>query len=586
MVRLESWIKSTSDAAGSLLGVGVSWDSLGSFSQSTKWVHLADRALLGCSLMEAGSGQTEVACLLHSDEAMVSLRPGAPTAAHLPLPPLPRAPPPLDEWPDSAAKARQAAAEAEARAKQPQLDFTPPALRPGEFTCAFPDQSTLMAAIDPSHLGLRLQYSLPAGLVASVSPDGTFAFRRAVPPRHSPDPDEACRLVLAGSSAAGAVATCLRDGRRKIFLPDGRLAVTDVQGNTVLTDRSGARSLVRPDGRVSSLSPVPCASQVDPETRARVSSRADLTLLIIYPNGASLSQFADGTRIHRDVGDEGDEGFQPPAPFSPAARRLQAWPTDQPLPRCRQLRVEAPGFPVVRIRAPDADADIVANPTRAQLWSAECRLPCGSSLRWCSAPGGAALELARVCGLRLLANVSGQLMLASRRLLARNPLPEPLTLRAEYPSDAVPPGVFVFDLGLTSIYQAARAAETEAAALLARKHQSTLEHHAHGAHGAGGHDTSHSVHVSARGASGSHEHSHSEHVQVSTSPVAAYPSPSLRVLDLEGNRIVSDLGGRVELVLARDSFNVVPESADGDYIPPQYVAVLFDQSPVFFERFI
>ncbi len=47
-------------------------------------------------------------------QALLSMHAGSPTGARLPLPPLPKAPPALDEWPDSAAHARRAKEEAEA----------------------------------------------------------------------------------------------------------------------------------------------------------------------------------------------------------------------------------------------------------------------------------------------------------------------------------------------------------------------------------------------------------------------------------------------------------------------------------------
>ncbi len=41
---------------------------------------------------------------------------------------------------------------------------------------------------------------------------------------------------------------------------------------------------------VSFSQALPVATQLDPETRARVITRADMSILIVYPNGASLAQ--------------------------------------------------------------------------------------------------------------------------------------------------------------------------------------------------------------------------------------------------------------------------------------------------------
>jgi hypothetical protein len=45
--------------------------------------------------------------------------------------------------------------------------------------------------------------------------------------------------------------------------------------------------------------------------------------------------------------------------------------------------------------------------------------------------------------------------------------------------------------------------------------------------------------------------------------VGVYPAPSVRVVDGDGNGVRGDLYGRVETILARDSFNVLPPSGAG-----------------------
>jgi hypothetical protein len=57
------------------------------------------------------------------------------------------------------------------------------------------------------------------------------------------------------------------------------------------------------------------------------------------------------------------------------------------------------------------------------------------------------------------------------------------------------------------------------------------------------------------------------------------PLPGIVMLDVEGNRLSASIDGSVKTVLARDAFNVVPDSGDKDYIPPQYYSPTTDPLP-------
>jgi hypothetical protein len=54
--------------------------------------------VVGCTLRETGGdGRSTVTAMVHSDEALLSMHAGAAMGARLPLAPLPKPPPKLDE---------------------------------------------------------------------------------------------------------------------------------------------------------------------------------------------------------------------------------------------------------------------------------------------------------------------------------------------------------------------------------------------------------------------------------------------------------------------------------------------------------
>ncbi len=382
-----------------------------------------DRALLGCNVHQAGP-TSEIRNFVANDELRLTLHQGE--AWDVPVP-----------FGDATHESIAPPA--------------PVAVSAAVATAVFADAAVWTARLDEQQRGVCVEYTAAAGVAVGVSPTGATTLVRPGPAVHALLPDEISRTI----TIQGVVAVTLRDGRRQLLLPDGNVALYYADGSVVVTNNRGLRRMIKADGTISSLPSLAVAQQIDPDTRARVLTRADMTVVVVYPDGSTLAQFADGTRIYRDATDE--RGFQAPLPNTPEARKLQPW--NGPLPALtgpqgyRQLRIEAPSLPPVRLRAPDADADITPSPGPTKMWTATVSLSDGASLRWAASK---AVLLTRACGCEVLSLPSGHVIYAPHRNVASSPLPELLTVAAALPdrADRLPVGAYIMDLGLGRVKQA------------------------------------------------------------------------------------------------------------------------------------
>ncbi|RHY69741.1 hypothetical protein DYB30_000213 [Aphanomyces astaci] len=174
-----------------------------------------------------------------------------------------------------------------AKTSMPSTDF------PATFHASFSDDTHLRIGRGQAKT-IVLTYTVPSGLVLTVSSDGTIRQQYANSTTHAATPNEheAYRVVL----GKGTVVSTHKDGSQTIMYASGKAATRRCTSDRFVTvDEQG----VVTGGGPSTVNNVRVHIDVDPETRAVMAHRDhDGVIVVTHPNGAYLTQHGDGTRMY------------------------------------------------------------------------------------------------------------------------------------------------------------------------------------------------------------------------------------------------------------------------------------------------
>ncbi|ETW08846.1 hypothetical protein, variant [Aphanomyces invadans] len=178
----------------------------------------------------------------------------------------------------------------DSKAPKPSVQWTD---FPATFHASFSDDSHLRIG---RGLGkaIVLTYTVPSGLVLTVSSDGTIRQQYANSTSHAATPNnhESNRVIL----GRGTVVSTRKDNSQAILYASGRMAKRSSPTDTFVTvDEQG---VVTCGKNHAPLPNVPVHIDVDPETRAVIATRDDGVIVVTHPNGAYLTQHDDGTRMY------------------------------------------------------------------------------------------------------------------------------------------------------------------------------------------------------------------------------------------------------------------------------------------------
>ncbi len=195
----------------------------------------------------------------------------------------------------------------------------------GEATARFADASSLLVLRDGGEAPPTLVTTTPAGLRVQMCGRTNYVYQSR-PSRASVATDSIATDSIVSSAElwrcvldSGAVAVRRSNGSTQVYMPDGRTLLRSGDDGWEVTDNEGG---VGPIGGAPTRK-IEALTQRDVQSKASVATREDGTMFVRYSNGATLAQFADGTRI-----------------FSEDAKEAKGR---------RRVAVECPGFAAVTI---------------------------------------------------------------------------------------------------------------------------------------------------------------------------------------------------------------------------------------------
>lgn len=169
----------------------------------------------------------------------------------------------------------------------------PGAPRP-EFSICFSDDTQILIHTEPEDASLwHLVFTGAEGCVLDLDSSGQ------IKQIHTTQgsvicPDELSRTVL----PRGTLVRQMMDGGKQLLLRDGNVSEQKIDSSDwVITNNKGIRSGSREDGSQYHLQPVAVASVTESETGAVVTTREDLVMVVMQPDGSRHVTHSDGTTI-------------------------------------------------------------------------------------------------------------------------------------------------------------------------------------------------------------------------------------------------------------------------------------------------